>query len=189
MFFSTLLFFENQALDQELEPLAHYYFEAPILQRMSAEQLWDSLLTLLVQKLIIVSKRKRLIFFQTKKANLEKYRHKVEGMSSEELFEVIKEGRKQIVEIQEEMNSINAQMKEAVEQDDRESVIKLKRLQNEMRNNQRSALATQIMGDEFNVYSMYKNYPRKRKRPLSPEEKKFPSSFTPSIGAKFACKS
>ena len=65
-------------------------------------------------------------------------------------------------------------MKEAVEQDDRESLGKLKRLQNEMRDNQRSALATQIMGDEFNVYSMYKNYPRKRKGQLSPEEKKFP---------------
>ena len=78
-------------------------------------------------------------------------------MSSEELFAVIKEGRKQIVEIQEEMNFINAQIKEAVEQDDRESLGKLKKLQNEMRDNQRSALATQIMGDEFNVYSMYKN--------------------------------
>ena len=185
----NLTIFENQALDQELEPLAHYYFQAPILQRMSAEQLWDSLLTLLVPEIDHRQQKEGVDFLQTKKANLEKYRLKVEGMSSEELFDVIKEGRKQIVEIQEEMNSINAQIKEAVEQDDRESVSKLKRLQNEMRNNQRSALATQIMGDEFNVYSMYKNYPPKRKRPLSPEEKKFPSSFTPSIGAKFACKS
>ena len=171
----NLTIFENQALDQELEPLAHYYFQAPILQRMSAEQLWDSLLTLLVPEIDHRQQKEGVDFLQTKKANLEKYRLKVEGMSSEELFEVIKEGRKQIVEIQEEMNSINAQIKKAVEQDDRESLGKLKRLQNEMRNNQRSALATQIMGDEFNVYSMYKNYPPKRKRQLSPEEKKFPS--------------
>jgi hypothetical protein len=171
----NLNIFENQALDQELEPLAHYYFQAPTLQRMSAEQLWDSLLTLLVPEIDYRQQKEGVDFLQTKKANLEKYRLKVEGMSSEELFEVIKEGRKQIVEIQEEMNSINAQIKDAVEQDDRESVSKLKRLQNEMRDNQRSALATQIMGDEFNVYSMYKNYPRKRKGQLSPEEKTFPS--------------
>ena len=62
----NLAIFENQAHDQELEPLAHYYFQAPTLQRMSAEQLWDSLLTLLVLKLIIVSKRKGLIFFRQK---------------------------------------------------------------------------------------------------------------------------
>jgi len=171
----NLAIFENQAHDQELEPLAHYYFQAPTLQRMSAEQLWDSLLTLLVPEIDHRQQKEGVDFLQTKKANLEKYRLKVEGMSSEELFEVIKEGRKQIVEIQEEMNSINAQIKEAVEQDDRESLGKLKKLQNEMRDNQRSALATQIMGDEFNVYSMYKNYPLKRKRQLSPEEKKFPS--------------
>ena len=60
------------------------------------------------------------------------------------------------------MNSINAQIKDAVEQDDRESISKLKRLQNEMRNNQRSALATQIMGMNSIVYSMYKNYPPKK---------------------------
>jgi len=171
----NLNIFENQALDQELEPLAHYHFQAPTLQRMSAEQLWDSLLTLLVPEIDHRQQKEGVDFLQTKKANLEKYRLKVEGMSSEELFEVIKEGRKQIVEIQEEINSINAQIKEAVEQDDRESLGKLKRLQNEMRDNQRSALATQIMGDEFNVYSMYKNYPPKRKRQLSPEEKKFPA--------------
>jgi hypothetical protein len=171
----NLTIFENQALDQELEPSAHYYFQAPTLQRMSAEQLWDSLLTLLVPEIDHRKQKDEVGFLQTKKVNLEKYRLKVEGMSSEELFQVIKEGRKQIVEIQEEMNSINAQIKEAVEQDDRESISKLKRLQNEMRNNQRSALATQIMGDEFNVYSMYKNYPPKRKRQLSTEEKKFPS--------------
>jgi hypothetical protein len=167
--------FENQALDKELEPLAHYYFQAPTLQRMSAEQLWDSLLTLLVPEIDHRQQKDEVDFLQTKKANLEKYRLKVERMSSEELFAVIKEGRKQIVEIQEEMNSINAQIKEAVEQDDRESLGKLKRQQNEMRDDQRSALATQIMGDEFNVYSMYKNYPPKRKGQLSPEEKKFPS--------------
>ena len=171
----NLNIFENQALDQELEPLAHYYFQAPTLQRMSAEQLWDSLLTLLVPEIDHRQQKEGVDFLQTKKANLEKYRLKVEGMSSEELFEVIKEGRMQIVEIQEEMNSINAQIKEAVEQDDRESLGKLKRLQKEMRDNQRSALATQIMGDEFNVYSMYKNYPPKRKRQLAPEEKKFPA--------------
>ena len=170
----NLSIFENQAFDQELEALAPYYFQAPTLQRMTAEQLWDSMLTLVVPDIDDRQHKEEVGFLQTKKESLETYRLKVEAMSSEELFKIVQEGRKQIVEIQEEMNSINAQMKEAVEQDDRESLGRLKKVQNEMRDNQRWALATQIMGDEFNVFSMYKNYPPKRKRKLSEEEKRYP---------------
>jgi len=172
----NLNIFENQAFDQELESLAPYYFQAPTLQRMSAEQLWDSLLTLVVPEIDHRQpKEEEVDFLESKKTNLEKYRLKVEGMSSEELFDVVKEGRKQIVEIQEQINAINARMKKAVELDDRESLGKLKRLQNELRDNQRFALASKIMGGEFNVYSMYKNYPPKRKRKPSEEERKFPT--------------
>jgi len=170
----NLSIFENQAFDKELEALTPYYFQAPTLQRMTAEQLWDSILTLAVPDIDDRKHKEEVRFLQTKKENLEKYRLKVEGMSSDELFEIVKGGRKQIVEIQKDMNSINAQMKEAVEQDDRESLGRLKKAQNEMRDNQRWALATQIMGDEFNVFSMYKNYPPKRKRQLSDEEKRYP---------------
>ena len=170
----NLSIFENQAFDQELDPLDPYYFQAPTLQRMSAEQLWDSLLTLVVPEIDHRRPKEEVSFLQTKKENLEKYRLKVEGMSSEELFGIIKEGRKQIVEIQEEMNTINTQMKEAVEQDNREVLGRLKKIQNEMRDNQRTALATQIMGDGFNVYSLYKNSPQKRKRQLSDNEKRYP---------------
>jgi len=166
--------FENQALDQELEPLAPYYFQAPTLQRMSAEQLWDSLLTLVVPEIDHRQFKDEADFLQTKKANLEKYRQKVEGMPTEELFNIVKEGRREIMEIQDEMNSINSQIKEAVQQDNREALNRLKKLQNEMRDKQSSALASQIMGEGFNVRSMYKNNPPKKKRQLSEEEKRYP---------------
>ena len=166
--------FENQALDQELEPLAPYYFQAPTLQRMSAEQLWDSLLTLVVPEIDHRQFKDEADFLQTKKANLEKYRQKVEGMHTEELFNIVKEGRREIMEIQDEMNSINSQIKEAVQQDNREALNRLKKLQNEMRDKQSSALASQIMGEDFNVRSMYKNNPPKKKRQLSEEEKRYP---------------
>ncbi len=166
--------FENQALDQELESLAQYYFQAPTLQRMSAEQLWDSLLTLVVPEIDHRQFKDEADFLQTKKANLEKYRQKVEGMPTEELFNIVKEGRREIMEIQDEMNSINSQIKEAVQQDNREALNRLKKLQNEMRDKQSSALASQIMGEGFNVRSMYKNNPPKKKRQLSEEEKRYP---------------
>lgn len=166
--------FENQALDQELESLAQYYFQAPTLQRMSAEQLWDSLLTLVVPEIDHRQFKDEADFLQTKKANLEKYRQKVEGMPTEELFNIVKEGRREIMEIQDEMNSINSQIKEAVQQDNREALNRLKKLQNEMRDKQSSALASQIMGEDFNVRSMYKNNPPKKKRQLSEEEKRYP---------------
>ena len=166
--------FENQALDQELEPLAPYYFQAPTLQRMSAEQLWDSLLTLVVPEIDHRQFKDEADFLQTKKANLEKYRQKVEGMPTEELFNIVKAGRREIMEIQDEMNSINSQIKEAVQQDNREALNRLKKLQNEMRDKQSSALASQIMGEDFNVRSMYKNNPPKKKRQLSEEEKRYP---------------
>lgn len=166
--------FEHQALDQELEPLAPYYFQAPTLQRMSAEQLWDSLLTLVVPEIDHRQFKDEADFLQTKKANLEKYRQKVEGMPTEELFNIVKEGRREIMEIQDEMNSINSQIKEAVQQDNREALNRLKKLQNEMRDKQSSALASQIMGEDFNVRSMYKNNPPKKKRQLSEEEKRYP---------------
>lgn len=166
--------FENQALDQELEPLAPYYFQAPTLQRMSAEQLWDSLLTLVVPEIDHRQFKDEADFLQAKKANLEKYRQKVEGMPTEELFNIVKEGRREIMEIQDEMNSINSQIKEAVQQDNREALNRLKKLQNEMRDKQSSALASQIMGEDFNVRSMYKNNPPKKKRQLSEEEKRYP---------------
>lgn len=166
--------FEHQALDQELEPLVPYYFQAPTLQRMSAEQLWDSLLTLVVPEIDHRQFKDEADFLQTKKANLEKYRQKVEGMPTEELFNIVKEGRREIMEIQDEMNSINSQIKEAVQQDNREALNRLKKLQNEMRDKQSSALASQIMGEGFNVRSMYKNNPPKKKRQLSEEEKRYP---------------
>jgi hypothetical protein len=78
------------------------------------------------------------------------------------------------MEIQDEMNSINSQIKEAVQQDNREALNRLKKLQNEMRDKQSSALASQIMGEDFNVRSMYKNNPPKKKRQLSEEEKRYP---------------
>ena len=58
---------------------------------MSAEQLWDSILALVVPEVDHRSNIFETNFLTDKKANLEKYRQKVEGMSSEELFGVIKE--------------------------------------------------------------------------------------------------
>ena len=132
----------------------------------------DSLLTLLVPEIDHRQQKEGVDFLQTKK-KLRKYRLKVEGMSSEELFEVIKEGRKQIVEIQEEMNSINAQMKEAVEQDDRESLVNLKNCKTKCG----TINAPHSRPRSWGMNSMFTQCTKlssKRKGQLSPEEKSFP---------------
>ncbi|MDA0344027.1 MAG: DUF1553 domain-containing protein, partial [Verrucomicrobia bacterium] len=109
-----------------------------------------------------------------KKETLEKYRQKVESMGSEELIGYVQKGLQQSLEIQEEMNQLSAKIKVAVEADDREELSQLKTRQNQLRGQQQSAIASWIMGEEFDVRPMYRNNPFPSKKPPSPDRKRFP---------------
>jgi hypothetical protein len=109
-----------------------------------------------------------------KKKTLERYREKVDSLGSEQLIEYVHKGLQQSLEIQEEMNELSSQIKEAVEADDREDLSQLKKRQNQLRGQQQSAIASLIMGEEFDVRPMYQNNPIPNKKPPSPDQKKFP---------------
>ena len=170
----NLEIFEREAYPNELEPLDLYLFPAPILTRMSAEQLWDSLLAIFVPNVDERSWQEEVDHIKLKKETLEKYRQKVESMGSAQLIEYVRDGLQQSLEIQEEMNGLSAKIKEAVEADDREELSQLKNRQNQLRGRQQSAIASLIMGEEFDVRPMYRNNPLPSKKPPSPDRKKFP---------------
>jgi len=170
----NLEIFEREAYQKELEPLEPYWFPAPVLTRMSAEQLWDSLLAIFVPDVDGRSWEEEVDHIKLKKETLQKYRQKVESMGSEELIGYIQKGLKQSLEIQEEMNELSAKIKVAVEADDREELSQLKTRQNQLRGQQQSAIASWIMGEEFDVRPMYRNNPFPSKKPPSPDRKRFP---------------
>jgi hypothetical protein len=170
----NLEIFEKEAYPKELEPLDPYLFPAPVLTRMSAEQLWDSLLAIFVPEVDERSWEEEVDHIKLKKETLEKYRQKVESMGSAQLIEYVRDGLQQSLEIQEEMNGLSAKIKEAVEADDREELSQLKNRQNQLRGRQQSAIASLIMGEEFDVRPMYRNNPFPNKKPPSPDRKKFP---------------
>ena len=70
----NLEIFEKEAYPKELEPLDPYLFPAPVLTRMSAEQLWDSLLAIFVPDVDERSWEEEVDHIKLKKETFEKYR-------------------------------------------------------------------------------------------------------------------
>ena len=146
--------FEREAIGRELTSVEKYYFEAPILKRMSAEQLWDSIVALSIP---VVDERKanpsKVEFRLTNFAN---YQKKVEGLSDKKFVQLAKKGAKENAMINNHMNDIQLKIREAQEADDRHAVSMLRREYGKKRNEQKSLFAGLVMGSEFDAQSLYR---------------------------------
>ncbi len=170
----NLEIFEREAYDKEIEPGKPYYFPAPALTRMSAEQLWDSILSIFVPDLDNRTVQYENDFLNRKKKKFDEYLTKVQNLSTEELLSLVFEGQKITLSLQEEINQLSAKIKEASSNDNRQGLGELKDKLNRKRNQQRSAVAQLIMGEDFNVLPMYRNNAVRPKVPLTKEQKVYP---------------
>jgi len=170
----NLEIFEREAYNQEIEPLAPYSFPAPVLTRMSSEQLWDSVLAIMVPDVDNRALQSDKEYIDLKKETFKKYRQKIESLSTENLVKFVRKGLSLNQELQEQMNDLNSKIKEALATDDRQNLGNLKKQLNQLRDQQRSSTANLIMGENFNTLPMYKNSMPKSKKPLTQEQKRYP---------------
>ena len=145
--------FRREASAEEITVEKPYHFPGPALTRMSAEQLWDSFVTLALpypdERLI---NRAR---FDYRMEQLAIYEEKIENLETKKLTGLAKKGSKASKALAAKMEHIQKQMADAAEDDDREAMARLRREYGQARNEQRTAFAKLIMGDKFDVRSLY----------------------------------
>ena len=146
--------FEREATGRELTSVEKYYFEAPILKRMSAEQLWDSIVTLSIPE--VDERKTNPSKVESRLANFANYQKKIEGLTEKKIIQLAKKGSKENARINNNMNEIQLKIREAQEADDRLAVSRLRREYGEKRNEQKSLFASLIMGPEFDTRSLYR---------------------------------
>ena len=155
--FQRILFnvkaFEREATNYEIANDEPYFFESPVLSRMSAEQLWDSFVSLSIpysderirDPRIIEEKLKRFTEYQDKLESLEpKTMVKLAGKAAQASKQVLKK-----------MDDIQKELREAQEADDRNAISRLRREYSIARNEQRTLFAELIMGSDFDVRTLY----------------------------------
>ena len=146
--------FEREATGRELTSVEKYYFEAPILKRMSAEQLWDSIVALSIPE---VDERKAdSSKVELRLKNFANYQKQVDDLSEKKFVQLAKKGAKENARINNNMNEIQLKIREAQEADDRQAVSMLRREYGKKRNEQKSLFAGLVMGSEFDVQSLYR---------------------------------
>ena len=146
--------FEREATGRELTSVEKYYFEAPILKRMSAEQLWDSIVTLSIPE--VDERKTNPSKVESRLANFANYQKKIEDLTEKKIIQLAKRGSKENARINNNMNEIQLKIREAQEADDRLAVSRLRREYGEKRNEQKSLFASLIMGPEFDTRSLYR---------------------------------
>jgi hypothetical protein len=120
---------------------------------MSAEQLWDSFVSLSVpyadervrDQTIIEEKLKRFA----------QYQEKLEGLEPRVMVSLAGKGAKASKQVLGKMDKIQRELREAQEADDRVAAARLRREYGKARNEQRTLFAQLIMGDDFDVRSLY----------------------------------
>ena len=155
--FQRILFrakaFENETPAYIPNTETPYYFEAPILERMSAEQIWDSLVALSIPDSDERKQNSKIIDQRLERFN--EYQLEVESLDGEKLAKLAKKGAKASKEINNLMEDIQKDLREAQEADDREAVNRLRKEYGKARNQQRTVFAELVMGPEFEVKSLY----------------------------------
>ena len=145
--------FSREASAEEITVDKPYHFPGPALARMSAEQLWDSFVTLALpypdERLL---DRARLDY---RMEQLAVYEEKMEKLDAKKLTGLAKKGAKASKAIAAKMERIHKHMAEAAENDDREAMARLRREYGQVRNEQRTSFAKLVMGDDFDVRSLY----------------------------------
>ena len=117
--------FEREATGRELTSVEKYYFEAPILKRMSAEQLWDSIVALSIPEVDERKADSSKVEFRLK--NFANYQKQVDDLSDKKFVQLAKKGAKENARINNNMNEIQLKIREAQEADDRQAVSMLRR--------------------------------------------------------------
>jgi hypothetical protein len=131
-----------------------YYFEAPLLERMTAEQIWDSLVNLSILEADERKANKEIVLQRLDQ--FKAYEKTVNAMDAGEIIEVARKGSMASKSLNDEMEKLQKQLREAQEADDREAVSQLRKKYFAVRTQQRSVFAQVIMGPDFDALSLYK---------------------------------
>mgnify|MGYP007000209822 len=86
-----------------------YFFEAPILERMSAEQIWDSLVALSIPN--SDERRQNSKVIKQRLERFQEYQEEIESLDGEKLTKLAKKGAKASREINDEMENIQDQLR------------------------------------------------------------------------------
>ena len=132
-----------------------YFFEAPLLERMSAEQIWDSLVALSIPEADDRKQNSKTI--ENRLSRFQEYQEEIYSLNGDRLAKLARKGAKASKDINDQMEDIQKQLREAQEADDREAVARLRREYGQARNQQRTVFAKLVMGPEFEVKSLYGN--------------------------------
>jgi hypothetical protein len=146
--------FEREATGRKLTSVEKYYFEAPILKRMSAEQLWDSIVALSIPDVDERKADSSKVEFRLK--NFANYQKQVDDLSDKKFVQLAKKGAKENARINNTMNEIQLKIREAQKADNRQAVSMLRREYGKKRNEQKSLFAGLVMGSEFDAQSLYR---------------------------------
>jgi len=124
------------------------------LERMSAEQIWDSLVHLSI--LDSDERKANTEIIEQRLDKFKTYEKKVNALDAEEIIEVARKGSAASKSLNDEMEKLQKQLREAQEADDREAVSQLRKKYFTVRTQQRSVFAQVIMGPGFDALSLYK---------------------------------
>ena len=145
--------FGREATHYEVANDQPYYFEGPILTRMSAEQLWDSFVSLSIPYADERVRDQKVI--KEKLSRFAEYQKEMESLEPKTMVRLASKGAKESKQVLSKMDNIQRELNEAQEADDREAVSRLRREYSKARNEQRTLFAKLVMGDDFDVRSLY----------------------------------
>ena len=149
--------FRREASTQEIVAGKAYHFPGPILQRMSAEQIWDSLITLSIP---YVDERKAdLSRHEYRVQELAKYEEKVYDLEGKKMIGIAKKGGRLSKESNDEMLAVQKRLQVAQEKGDLQAAARLRREYGQLRNKQRASYASLIMGKGYDGRALYGRAP------------------------------
>jgi hypothetical protein len=120
---------------------------------MSAEQLWDSFVSLAVPYADERVRDPKII--EDKLDRFSQYQKKMEGLEPAKMVSLANKGAKASKHVLERMEKIQLELREAQKADDLPAAARLRREYGKVRNEQRTLFAKLIMGDDFDVRSLY----------------------------------
>ena len=153
--------FRREASTEEIVAGKPYHFPGPVLQRMSAEQLWDSFVTLAIP--YVDERRPDLRRHDYRVEQLSAYEEKVYELDGKDMLTVAKKGSRMTKKSNDEMLVIQKQLRVAQENDDLQTVARLRREYGQLRNKQRASYASLIMGKGYDGRALYGKAPNSQK--------------------------
>ncbi len=149
--------FAREASAEEIVPGNPYHFPGPVLSRMSAEQLWDSFVTLSIP--YVDEREPDLRRHEYKVEQLSAYEEKVYELDGKDMLTVAKKGARMAKDTNGQMAQVQKQLRVAQEKDDREAAARLRKEYSQLRNKQRSSYASLVMGEDYDGRALYGRAP------------------------------